>query len=113
MSLSVLIALVAFSMFAAAVLVLKHVVGRERRALLAVALQFKCQRCGTLLAEQGLSLADTLWERHMQHIFEHKLADKQRIVRNLDAACPQCGARYQFDHDRSTFAPAEVSLSFE
>ena len=40
-------------------------------------------------------------------------AGKERIVRSLDAACPKCGARYQYDHDRSTFAPAEVSLSFE
>ena len=102
----------AFPLFAAVVLGLRYLVGREQRALLELARRSSCARCGTLLTEQSVTLADTLWERHVQHVFEHK-ASGQRIVRNLDAACPQCGARYQYDHDRSTLAPVEVSLSFE
>jgi len=113
MSLSLLVVLVALPMFAAAVLGLRYLVGREQRMLLARARQLECTGCGALLGDQGVALADALWERHVQHVFEQKQAVKQRIVRNLDAACPKCGARYQYDHVRATFAPVEVSLSFE
>ena len=113
MSLSLLVTLVAVPMFAAVVLGLRYLVGREHRALIQLARGFACKRCGALLSEQGVALADALWERHVQHVFEQKAAVKQRIVRNLDAVCVECGARYQYDHDRSTFAPVEVSLSFE
>jgi hypothetical protein len=112
MSLTLVFAWVALPLFAVVVLGVRYLVGREQRALLELARRFPCSRCGTVLGEQGLALADTLWERHVQTIFDQKKAN-QRIVRNLDAVCPKCGARYQHDPDRSTFSAIEVSLSFE
>jgi predicted RNA-binding Zn-ribbon protein involved in translation (DUF1610 family) len=112
MSLTLVFAWVALPIFAVVVLGVRYLVGREHRALLELARRFACTSCGAVLGEQGVALADSLWERHVQRIFEQKKAN-QRIVRNLDAACPKCGARYQHDPERSTFSAVEISLSFE
>lgn len=113
MSLSVLVVLFALPMFAAFVLGLRYVVGKEHRLMLELARKLPCRRCQAVLGEESVALADALWERHMQRLFESKQVGKQRIVRNLDAVCPKCGQRYRLEQDASTFVPVEVVLAFE
>jgi hypothetical protein len=108
-----LIAFFAFSGFIAVVFVLRYVLGRERRVLLELVNSFACKRCGVALGEASLSLADELWERHVQRVLSESSKGTPRIVRNLDAACPKCGQRYQLDPDEKTFKPIEVALAFE
>jgi hypothetical protein len=112
MSFTILVAIVAFAGFGAVVFVLRSVLGRERRALVALASTFACKRCGEALGEAGVSLADELWERHVQRVLSGSKGTP-RIVRNLDAACPKCGQRYQHDPDAKTFKPIEIALAFE
>jgi hypothetical protein len=107
-----LLALIALGAFAVLITALRFVIGREQQALLALARRTACTRCGAALGDEAVMLADTLWERHMQKLFEGG-AVKSRIVRNLDAVCPRCGARYQLDAKAKSFVPVEVALSFE
>lgn len=112
MSFTALIALVAFSSFTAVVFGLRYLLGRERRVLLELARSFSCRRCGAALTEASVALADELWERHMQRVLAGAKGTP-RVVRNLDAACPKCGQRYQHDPDAATFKPIEIALAFE
>jgi len=109
MSFTALIAIVAFSAFIAVVLGLRYLVGRERRALLELARNFACKRCGGALGEQGVVLADELWDRHMQQLLS-ETKGMPRIVRDLDAVCPKCEQRYQLEPDAKTFKPIETSF---
>jgi hypothetical protein len=107
-----LLALIALAAFAVLISFVRFLTGRERKALVARAQAFACTGCGRALGEEGVELADTLWERHMQRLFESGPV-RSRIVRNLDAVCPQCGKRYQLDAKGSAFTRVEVALSFE
>ena len=112
MSLTALIALVTFSSFAVLVFVLRYLVGRERRVLLELARIYSCGRCGAALTEQSVTLADELWERHMQRLLA-ETKGTPRVVRNLDAVCPACGQRYQHLPETASFKPIETALAFE
>lgn len=112
MSITGLVALVVFSSFIAFVFVLRFLVGRERRVLLGLARGFPCARCGAALTEQSIALADELWERHMERVLA-ETKGTPRVVRNLDAACPKCGQRYQHVAETATFKPIEIALAFE
>jgi hypothetical protein len=112
MSLTALIALVAFSSFVVVVFVLRYLVGRERRVLLELARRFPCERCGAALSEQSIALADELWERHMQRVLA-ETKGTPRVVRNLDAVCPKCDQRYQHVAEATAFKPIEITLAFE
>lgn len=107
-----LLALIALAAFAVLVTVLRFVIGREQKAMLALARSSACAGCGKPLGDEGVALADALWERHVQKVFESG-AVKTRIVRNLDAVCTHCGKRYQLDGSGKRFGPVEVVLAFE
>jgi hypothetical protein len=107
-----LVALLAFSGFIAFVFGLRYLLGRERRALLALANGSACKRCGGALGEPALTLSDELWARHMDRMLS-QAKGTPRIVRNFDAACPKCGQRYLHDPDAKAFKPIEIKLAFE
>jgi hypothetical protein len=85
----------------------------DKRVLRRAARRFACPTCGTVLGEAAVELADNLWRRHMQVLFERNPGVKLRIVRTLDAVCTQCGARFRFGRETRIFFRSDVALSFE
>jgi hypothetical protein len=70
-----------------------------RRRLAAVACTFACLSCGRMLGPDAAALADAEWEATRQQRQEdgpRLWRGGRRMVRDLDAICPSCGARYAY-----------------
>ena len=84
----------------------------EQRAMRKLARRTACGRCGALLGEDALALADELWLRHL-HTLRRDPDVKYRIVRELDAVCRACGQRHRYLREHKRFEPQQVVLVFE
>ncbi len=76
---------------------------RDRRRRVRAAEAFSCLRCGQILGREGLERGDAAWREHfaaLQRRYPHHFL---RVVRDVHAVCPHCGARYGFDKDARTF----------
>lgn len=85
----------------------------DQKKLRRAARRMPCVRCGALLGDAAVALADELWQKHMGTLQARNPRVTLRVVRTLFAACPQCGARYRFDEKAEAFSPVAVALAFE
>ena len=70
---------------------------RDRRRLRAAAKRLACQACGQLLGERAIEAADDAWAARLAQLRRKLPASiRLRLVRDLDAICTHCGARYEF-----------------
>jgi Zn-dependent protease with chaperone function len=69
--------------------------------------RYVCLACGGILGREALRRADAEWAEHMRQSQDQSLrlwrVGGRRMVRNVDAICPSCGARYKFDDRARTF----------
>ena len=75
----------------------------RRRKLAALACTV-CAVCGGGLPPDALDLADTAW--HAEHPLPPGMRVR-RVVRHLDAICPACGARYEWEGKHRQFRQVE------
>jgi predicted RNA-binding Zn-ribbon protein involved in translation (DUF1610 family) len=81
----------------------------HRRRLHAAARLFACPACGAILGDEAIRRADEAWSRHWADLGEKNPGIRfrtgpQRIIRQIDAICPQCGAGYKFAGRGKIFA---------
>jgi hypothetical protein len=70
---------------------------RDKRRLHAAAKRLACQDCGQLLGERAVAAADVAWAARIERLRRRLPASiRFRVVRDLDAICTHCGARYEF-----------------
>ena len=83
------------------VVVVLHTLDRRRRRRAADA--FACERCGRILGQEGLERGDAAWAEHFAALQRAHPYSKLRVVRDVYAVCPGCGARYGYDEKARTF----------
>ncbi len=71
---------------------------RDRRRLHAAAEATPCGRCGHPLGLAALEAADAAWGAALGGMMEQGL--RPRVIRQLFARCPSCGAGHDWDEDR-------------
>lgn len=76
---------------------------RDRRRRVRAAEAFGCVRCGRLLGREGLARGDAAWAEHFTALQRAHPYSKLRVVRDVYAVCPHCGARYGYDEEARTF----------
>jgi hypothetical protein len=86
-------------------LVLPIAAWASRGWLESAARTFACLSCGGILGLEALRLADTAWSEHVHELREKHPFVLFRLVRNVHAICPTCGARYAYVERERTFAP--------
>jgi hypothetical protein len=71
----------------------------------AAARKFACLSCGSYLGSDAIRLADEAWSQHFSDLQAKNpgVRFRTRIVRDLRAICPHCGARYGFLERERTF----------
>ena len=70
---------------------------RDKRRLRAAAKRLACQGCGNLLGERAIEAANVAWAARVERLRRRLPASiRLRLVRDLDAICTHCGARYEF-----------------
>jgi hypothetical protein len=80
---------------------------RELRRMRAAARDFACLNCGQRLGEEAITLGDEAWARKMAEHEGPWIEDVGlRMVRQLHAVCPHCGAQYEYVREKRTFVPA-------
>jgi hypothetical protein len=86
-----------------------YLVRRDEKRKLALAERFPCSQCRRVLGAEALRLADERWARHMTELHRRSPEGVRfRVVRTLDAICPDCGAQYQFLPKTLTFVPTRL-----
>jgi hypothetical protein len=70
---------------------------RGRRRLMDAARTGLCPDCGAGLGATALDRADAEWAEHMAQLRRENPLVRFRVVRDLDAICPSCGACLKFD----------------
>lgn len=85
----------------------------DRKRLRTAARHTVCVRCGAVLGEAALRLADERWQAEAApHPPHTRLRVARRTARTLLAICTVCGERYTFDPRKRSFpalAPAATS----
>lgn len=77
---------------------------RDQRRMRALAKIFECKRCGQILGDRSISLADEKWAEILKTVHRaDPVAIRYRIVRTLHAICTQCDMRYQYMEKTKTF----------
>jgi len=81
----------------------------DRRRLRLSAALSPCRFCGCVLGQKSIELANAKWADLMEEKKHESLRlirrVKLRMVRNMDAICPACGAIYIFDRESRIFHP--------
>ena len=76
---------------------------RKRRLRKSV-ITFHCLQCGSILGAQSIHLANKKWASILTAILNSHPDDvRLRIVRDLDAICPDCGCPYVYRDQERTF----------
>lgn len=57
---------------------------------------FTCVSCGAKLGEKSMRLADERWSVIMSDMEARHPNERFRVVRDLNAICPQCGCEYVY-----------------
>ncbi len=83
-------------------LVAAVLVALDRRRVRA-AEAFGCTHGGQTLGREGLALGDAAWTEHFAVLRRKYPHSELRVVRDVYAVCPHCGARYGYDKDARTF----------
>ena len=79
---------------------------REHRRMRAVARQFKCEKCGHLLGDGSIALADRKFAEHVAELRNAAGPDarlRHRIVRSIHAVCTHCDTAYRYIDKSKTF----------
>jgi rubredoxin len=79
----------------------------ERKRLEKAADDSRCPVCGTILGTSALRLADEEWSEYVRRLHREHPGTKFRLVRTLDAICPQCGQRFSFRKKERAFVPLD------
>lgn len=82
---------------------------REQKRMRFLAETFPCLSCGRILGAESLRLADTQWENRLAGLTRDHAGSgiRFRIVRDVDAICPNCGTQHKFIAKLATFVPSE------
>ena len=78
-------------------------VALDRRRRVRTAEAFGCTRCEQTIGREGLACGDAAWSEHFAALRRKYPHSKLRVVRDVYAVCPRCGARYGYDKDARTF----------
>lgn len=65
--------------------------------------RFACVRCGRILGREGLQRGDEAWREHFTALHRRHPNAILRVVRDVYAVCPRCGARHGYDEATRTF----------
>ncbi|GGH08301.1 hypothetical protein [Silvibacterium dinghuense] len=76
---------------------------RTRQQMREAARQSRCVRCGALLGEEALALADAEWAKMRDELDRSHFYRRYRMVRTWRAICPGCGARYSYQEATRAF----------
>jgi hypothetical protein len=84
---------------------------RDTRRLSAAAKLVACQSCGQVLGERAIEAANAAWAARLKRVQSRlPVGIRFRMVRDLDAICTNCGARYEFLPKTREFVPLKRKL---
>ena len=66
--------------------------------------RFVCVGCGQVLGRDALTRADTDWAEYVARLHRERPGVRFRLVRDVNAVCGHCGARYRFDEKAAMFS---------
>ncbi len=100
----VLLGLIVLTLFLPVILPLAAVLhARDLRRKRLAAACFVCVGCGQVLGQAALDRADAEWAEFVAKLHREHPGYRFRLVRDVDAVCLHCGARYHFDQETRTF----------
>lgn len=81
---------------------------RDTVRLKRLARQTSCRNCGGLLGDEAIERGEAAWRERMSELhWRPEWGIRRRVVRDIHAVCPCCGAGYEFIEKTRQFVPAK------
>jgi hypothetical protein len=83
---------------------------RDNARITRIARQTSCRNCGHMLGDAAIERGETAWRERMSELhWRPEWGIRRRIVRDVHAVCPSCGAAYEFIPKTRQFVPTSTS----